>query len=142
MTDYNKSNEEDSVRLNRFSKSYSLKLLSCGDCYRFINSQSLIDYLCKKFNIPNVVVYVCNRKRPRNRGCEIHGKYTRRKGDSPQITIYNKTAVKGDVISIKAFYDTLLHEFIHHYDYEVLKLDRSIHSAGFYKRISDLKNKL
>ena len=27
-------------------------------------------------------------------------------------------------------------------DYEVLKLDRSIHSAGFYKRISDLKNKL
>ena len=67
---------------------------------------------------------------------------TKGKGDSPQITIYNKTAVKGDVISIKAFYDTLLHEFIHHYDYEVLKLDRSIHSAGFYKRISDLKNKL
>lgn len=142
MTDYNKSNKEVSVRLNRFSKSYSLKLLSCCECDRFINSQLLIDYLCKKFSIPNAVVYVCNRKRPHKRGGEVHGTYTRRKGYVPRITIYNKTAVKGDLISIKAFYDTLLHEFIHHYDYEVLKLGSSIHSGGFYKRISDLKNKL
>lgn len=58
------------------------------------------------------------------------------------ITIYNLTATTQKTVSIKTFYDTLLHEFMHHYDYKVLKLENSLHTSGFYQRISDLKNKL
>lgn len=58
-----------------------------------------------------------------------------------RIEIWNKRAIRNQVISINVFADTLIHEFIHHYDTCVLGID-SIHSAGFYKRINDLTNKL
>ena len=58
-----------------------------------------------------------------------------------KIEIWNKTAMRDQTISINVFADTLILEFIHHYDTCVLCID-SIHSAGFYKRISDLTSKL
>ncbi len=38
--------------------------------------------------------------------------------------------------------DTLFHEFMHHYDYEVLKFPASLHTAGFYYRLGDVMKKL
>lgn len=58
------------------------------------------------------------------------------------ITLYNLTAIKKHVVSIKVMAATLLHEFIHHYDMTFLKLSDSPHTSGFYKRIADLENKL
>ena len=58
------------------------------------------------------------------------------------ITLFNKTAVKRQIVAIKTLADTLLHEFIHHYDYTRLNLGASPHTAGFYRRIGDLKTKL
>lgn len=57
------------------------------------------------------------------------------------IVIYNTTAKTGKAVSAKSFADTLLHEFTHHYDTRYLKID-SRHTAGFYKRISSLKEGL
>ena len=57
------------------------------------------------------------------------------------IYITNRTAVRGQVLAPKTFLDTLLHEWMHHYDRERLKLN-SIHTAGFYARLKDLKEKL
>jgi hypothetical protein len=37
--------------------------------------------------------------------------------------------------------NTIIHEWLHHYDTEKLKL-RSIHTKGFYMRLSSLKNNL
>lgn len=57
------------------------------------------------------------------------------------ISIANKTAVRGQILAPKTFLDTLLHEWLHHYDTYKLKL-HSIHSKGFYLRLNDLKDKL
>lgn len=148
-TNYEKSNKIETVKLNSFDKTYYKKLLSCGDDVKVRNilAQSLVDYLCKKFNVMSVPIQVKNTYQPhRTNG---NGKMTNKTlgrywhcGSRPiKIEIWNKTAIKQQVISNKVFIDTLLHEFIHHYDTVVLGLD-TIHSAGFYKRISDLTNKL
>jgi len=60
---------------------------------------------------------------------------------SASILIQNKTAVRGQTLAAKTFLDTLLHEWLHHYDIHKLKLN-SIHSKGFYLRLNDLKEKL
>lgn len=138
---YAKSNEIEAVTLSRFSKAYSERILSCGESCsdRAKAFQSLTDYLCGKFGIPTCRVNVTDRKRPRQGRATIHGTY---RPGTRLITLYNATAVLTQTVAIKTLYDTLLHEFMHHYDYEKLKLPNSLHTAGFYKRISDLKAKL
>lgn len=58
-----------------------------------------------------------------------------------RISIQNKTAVRGKDLAPKTFLDTLLHEWMHHYDFQKLHLN-SIHTKGFYERIRQLKNRL
>jgi hypothetical protein len=60
---------------------------------------------------------------------------------SHYIYITNRTAVQGKILASKTFVSTLLHEWLHHYDFKKLKLN-SIHTAGFYARLKDLKTKL
>mgnify|MGYP000395087522 CR=1 FL=1 len=57
------------------------------------------------------------------------------------ILIHNRTAIRGQILAPKSYIDTLLHEWLHHYDFKKLKLN-PIHSRGFYMRLNDLKNKL
>ncbi|MBQ2441480.1 MAG: hypothetical protein II502_04730, partial [Paludibacteraceae bacterium] len=104
----------------------------------------LINYLCGKFHIPTASVTVLNKPQPHATGyngklkAKTFGVY---KTGLMTITIYNQTAIKKQTISIKVFAETLLHEFMHHYDCEYLRI-ASLHTAGFYKRISDLQRKL
>ena len=42
-----------------------------------------------------------------------------------RIRIYHRTAVQQRVISSKVFLNTLLHEWVHHYDFHGLRLPRS-----------------
>ena len=63
------------------------------------------------------------------------------KPDTKYIYINNRTAVRGQILAPKTFVDTLLHEWMHHYDAVKLGLD-SIHTAGFYARLKDIKAKL
>jgi len=51
------------------------------------------------------------------------------------IRIYNLTAIRRQVLSPKVFLETLLHEWVHHYDLPGLELDRSPHTSGFFARI-------
>lgn len=57
---------------------------------------------------------------------------------SRYIYIQNRTAVRGQVLAPKTFLDTLLHEWMHHYDTEALNI-RSYHTKGFYARLTSLK---
>ena len=145
MTNYEKSNSISEVRLTSFDKSYYRKLIKCGDSAkdRQITAQKLINYLCDKFKIKRVPVYVKDWSQPHrlNESGNIRSKTFGRYWVSTKIEIWNKTAIRNQTISINVFADTLIHEFIHHYDTYVLGID-SIHSTGFYKRISDLLNKL
>ena len=141
-TIYEKSNKITRVRLNSFSKVYAHKVLSSleSSCDREENSQILLDYLCEKFKIERVTLSVTPAARPCNRrNTQTYGRYY---PSSKRIIIYNTTAKTKKTIAIKTFYETLLHEFIHHYDMVGLKLGDSPHTSGFYKRIGDLKEKL
>ena len=138
---YIKSNKHETVRLSRFSKKYGQMILNSTEDEkdRQERSQALTDYLCERFGIAPVKVMVTTLKRPsRGRG-QVYGFYT---PSNHKITIYNTTARTCKPTAIKTFFDTLIHEFMHHYDYQVLKLEDSFHTTGFYKRIDDLKNKL
>ena len=66
--------------------------------------------------------------------CDWNGGTVRRGA----IRIYNLTAIRQQVLSPKVFLETLLHEWVHHYDFAGLRLDRSPHTSGFYARVRAL----
>lgn len=138
---YIKSNEITEVKLKAFRSSFSKDILLCEESItdRQKVSQKCLDYLCDKFKIEKVKLTVLNKPQRKKANGKTLGFYTVGRN---HITIYNLTATTQKTVSIKTFYDTLLHEFMHHYDYKVLKLENSLHTSGFYQRISDLKNKL
>ena len=129
----------------RLSNNETHALWPASDIFleRQIAGQKLLNYLCDKYKIARIPLIVLDTPQKGNGKCKTLGYYRvipmLKIGQS--ITIYNLTAVKKKVVSIKVFTDTLLHEFMHHYDTEYLKIE-SAHTAGFYKRITDLKNKL
>lgn len=57
------------------------------------------------------------------------------------IYIQNLTARRGQTLAPKTFLDTLLHEWMHHYDSQKLAI-RSLHTKGFYLRLASLKSLL
>ena len=57
------------------------------------------------------------------------------------LYIQNQTPVRRQDVAPKAFVDTLLHEWMHHYDHYKLRI-HSLHTSGFYLRLRDLKEKL
>lgn len=77
--------------------------------------------------------------RPANDDYELHGYYMPAYKDTDHtITVYMRTASRKQVVAFKTFLRTLLHEICHHLDYELLKLEESYHTEGFYKRESSL----
>ena len=140
-TNYEISNKIENVRLNSFKSDYSESLLNSSEsiAIRQKRAETLLNYLCAKFKINNITLLVTNKPRPCNSRGQIGGWYV---PTAKKIIIYNTTSKTRKTISIKSFYDILLHEFMHHYDHEVIGLTDSLHTKGFYKRIIDLKNKL
>lgn len=59
-----------------------------------------------------------------------------------RIRIYHRTAVRQQVISPKVFLNTVLHEWVHHFDFASLGLARSPHTSGFYTRLRALAEAL
>lgn len=80
--------------------------------------------------------------RPTLRHAELHGLYTREERRVPRIQLWMRTAQKRRVVAFKTFLRTLLHELMHHLDYELLKLEDSYHTEGFFKRESSLFHQL
>ena len=66
-------------------------------------------------------------------------------GGTPErcaIRIYHRTAVRQQVLAAKPFCNTLLHEWMHHYDFAGLRLARSPHTTGFFTRLRWLAEQL
>ena len=59
-----------------------------------------------------------------------------------RIRIYHRTAVRQQVISPKVYLNTVLHEWMHHFDFAGLRLARSPHTSGFYARLRALAESL
>jgi len=115
--------------------------------YRRKAAQDLVDCVCECLGIKSVKVVVLERSRPHRKSIrgsvrsQTLGQYKYSVGIDKQpisITIWNLTAVRQQRVSNKMFLGTLEHELVHHYDIVKLKLNKSAHTTGFYKRIEIL----
>lgn len=106
------------------------------------DAQALIDALVGGFIVPPVDVRVL-AARPSDVDGELHGLYEPDE-EIPvaRISVWMHTAQKKQVVAYKSFLRTLVHEFLHHLDYEHFKLPETFHTEGFYKRESSLTNAL
>ena len=102
-------------------------------------SQQLLDLFCQLLRVPPLRVEVCG-KRPTNHYGELHGLYTPANGKvaRDRVQVWMRTARRLQVVAFKTFLRTMLHELCHHLDYEYLKVERSFHTEGFYRRESSL----
>jgi hypothetical protein len=103
-------------------------------------SQALIDALVDGFEVPGVRVRVL-AVRPSDIEGELHGLYEPNEDRPPPlISVWMKTAQKKQVVAFRSFVRTLVHEMLHHLDYEHFELEETFHTEGFYKRESSLSN--
>ena len=102
------------------------------------DAQALIDALVAGYVVPRVDVKVL-AARPSDVGGELHGLYEQDE-EIPvaRISVWMRTAQRKQVVAFKSFLRTLVHEFLHHLDYEYFKLPETFHTQGFYKRESSL----
>jgi len=105
-------------------------------------AQTLIDALVAGFVVPPVDVRVL-AARPSDVDGELHGLYEPDE-ELPvaRISVWMRTAQKKQVVAFRSFLRTVVHEFLHHLDYEHFKLPETFHTEGFYKRESSLTNAL
>ena len=120
---------------------YLLGATSIADRQRL--GETLLDELCdlSRIDIVNLKVSDTNQYHKKHGGRVVFKQYGYYRPKSRYIYIQNKTAVRGQNLAAKTFFDTLLHEWMHHYDTYKLGLN-SIHTKGFYLRLNDLKAKL
>lgn len=105
-------------------------------------SQRLADGLLGQLGAPLVQVIVLD-VRPRDTESELHGLYE--PSDPPyrsRVTVWMRTAQRERVVAFRTFLRTLLHELLHHLDYEIYALAETFHTEGFYKRESSLFRQL
>lgn len=105
--------------------------------------EELLDELCDlaKIDICNLKISEAKQYHRKRNGRVSFKQYGYYKPDTKYIYINNRTAVRGQILAPKTFLNTLLHEWMHHYDSCKLKLD-SIHTKGFYTRLKILETQL
>ncbi len=105
--------------------------------------QYLLNLLSEAVGIPPANLTISDKNQyHRRRGGRITMKqYGYYRPASNYIYITNRTAVRGQVLASRTFINTLLHEWLHHYETHKLRLN-SVHTSGFYLRLRDLSTKL
>jgi len=150
---YERSKGVESVTWREFplGKGIALSILDESTAAgRQQQGQRLLDVLDEAAGLPPCKLTVADRpQRHRTRAGKLelktYGYYRIAWESSPQrgtIRIYNLTAIRRQVLAPKVFLETLLHEWVHHYDFTGLQLDRSPHTSGFFARIRDLAETL
>lgn len=112
--------------------------------HRQILAAELCDALCDDAAIDivhRVTIADARQVHKRRGGRTVFKQYGYYQPARRSVTITNRTAVRGQLLAAKAFLDTLLHEWMHHYDSVSLGLD-SIHTSGFYARLAALRDAL
>ena len=145
---YRHSDEVSSIRLRQLSKLRPLvqSLAAALEA----ESRPAIARACRDLasaltgglELPPVRVSVLAR-RPKKDWGELHGLYEPAKGRRrAHVSVWMRTAKREQVVAFRTFLRTLLHELCHHLDYELLKLEDSFHTQGFYQRESSLFQQL
>ena len=147
MTTYEISNSIEALpKLNKIkasTKKQFTKLFN-ADSLEITQLKSISDAICKDLGVsPCSISYGGKQPHSNNsRGTTVAKIYGTYRTLACSITLYKHTAKTGKVVANKTTLDTLLHELCHHFDYKLLKLSDSKHTAGFYKRITTLKHEL
>jgi hypothetical protein len=89
--------------------------------------------ICEGLGVDVLIVRIKSR-RPSSSAEELQGLYERTEGEQAVLTVWMKTAAKGQVVAFKSFLRTILHELCHHIDYAYFGLKDSLHTEGFFKR--------
>jgi hypothetical protein len=99
--------------------------------------------LCRALGVPPPRLEI-HAVRPRGATHELHGLYVPDlEGEGPPaIRVWMRTARQGRVVAFRTFLRTLLHEVLHHLDFELLGLEESFHTEGFFRRESSLFRQL
>jgi hypothetical protein len=101
------------------------------------HSSEICRLVCEGMKTEPLLVKISS-KRPSSSTKEYHGLYEWTDGETPVLTVWMKTAAKGQVVAFKSFLRTILHELCHHLDYTYFNLEDSFHTEGFFKRESSL----
>jgi hypothetical protein len=104
--------------------------------------QRLVETILARVRVQAVTVRVL-AVRPSSHSEELHGLYEwggNRK--RPVVTVWMRTSQRRQVVAFRTFLRTLLHEVVHHLDYQLLRLEDSYHTEGFYKRAESLYRQL
>ena len=105
--------------------------------------QALVDGINERLATPPVRARVLER-RPADETSELQGLYEPDEltGGRARITVWMRTARKVQVVKFRTFLRTLVHEVVHHLDYELYGLEETFHTQGFYSRESLLMKEL
>lgn len=104
-------------------------------------TQRIVSGICRQLEVPVGGVRVL-AVRPRERMGELHGLYVRTEGERPVLIVWMRTAARARPVAPRTYLRTLFHEVCHHLDYELLRLDDSFHTHGFFQRESSLVRQL
>jgi hypothetical protein len=145
---YDRSNAIPGLRLRvspRLARAVSLLPTALAGDYpdeverrRKVNkvAQVICDEICAAMRVSPLRVVV-KGVRPIENSSEYHGLYVS-EGRSHEITVWMYTAKRKQVVAPRTLLRTLLHEMVHHLDYNKLGLEESFHTDGFFKRESSL----
>lgn len=146
MNNYQKSNSILSIdfKPKEESKLFTLKILKTQNhIQRQVTGENLLKSLSDDAKVSHVKLKISatrqwSKKRVGRTVFKLYGYY---RPKTKYVYIQNLTSVRGKPVAAKTFLNTLTHEWLHHYDTEKLKL-HSIHTKGFYLRLSSLKEGL
>lgn len=93
--------------------------------------------ICLRLDVEPVEVRVL-AARPRGSFGELHGLYEPKGRRGGVVTVWMRTAARREVVAFRSFLRTLVHELLHHLDYELLGLEETFHTEGFFRRESGL----
>jgi hypothetical protein len=141
------------LRPDAVARGLAMRIVGASDDHRERArlAQMLVDQLSDALDLPPCSVVVADRAQVhqhdgRRLQSKTYGYYRCRfhRGGvtDARIRIYHRTAVRQQIISAKVFLNTVLHEWMHHYDFAGLGLDRSPHTAGFFARLRALAEAL
>jgi len=104
-------------------------------------SRALAREICVRLDVEPVDVRVL-AARPTGSFGELHGLYEPRGRRGGLVTVWMRTAARREVVAFRTFLRTLVHELLHHLDYELLGLEETFHTEGFFRRESALVRRL
>ena len=143
---YRKSNSILSINFKpkEESRLFALEILTTQNhIQRQVIGENLLKSLSDDAKVSHVKLKISatrqwSKKRVGRTVFKLYGYYRTK---TKYVYIQNLTSVRGKPVAAKTFLNTLIHEWLHHYDTEKLKL-HSIHTKGFYLRLSSLKDSL